>query len=243
MRKNHSILAVIPARGGSKGIPRKNLRKIGPHSLVGHSIMFAQTLPWIDRIVLSTDDAEIAAEGKKYGLDVPFLRPAALATDTATGADAWKQAWQASEQHWKTKFDISILLQPTSPFRNTADMERMVDTMINGGYAAATSISRVPGHYTPQKTLTMDERQVVHFLMADGAKHSNRQSIPAYYTRNGLYYCAWRSTLVDKGQIIEENCVGILINGTVVNIDEPIDLEWAEFIFQRNQQQNKGHLS
>lgn len=234
-RLGKTVLAVIPARGGSKGIPKKNLQEIGGISLVGRSILFARSLPWVDQIVLSTDSPEIAAEGKKYGLDVPFLRPAELATDTATGADAWKNAWLTSEKHWGKSFDISILLQPTSPFRQIKDVERTIDTMIQGGHAAATSISRVPGHYTPQKIFTLDPSKVLHFYASDGVRHSNRQSIPAYYTRNGLYYSVRRDTLIGKGQIVEENCAGILIDGHVVNIDEPIDLEWAEFIFQRHQ--------
>jgi CMP-N-acetylneuraminic acid synthetase len=110
-----SVLAVVPARGGSKGIPRKNLERVAGYSLVARAAMVARQLPWLDAAVLSTDDEEIAEEGRRYGISVPILRPADLASDTATGVAAWRHAWLASERHFDRQFDCSVLLQPTSP--------------------------------------------------------------------------------------------------------------------------------
>ena len=95
--KGNSILAVIPARGGSKGIPRKNLSRLAGTTLVGHAARAAAALEWIDRAVLSTDDDEIAAEGRYSGLEVPFLRPPELAADMAGSIEMWQHAWRASE--------------------------------------------------------------------------------------------------------------------------------------------------
>ena len=95
--RNRSVLAVVPARGGSKGIPRKNLAQIGGKSLVAHAAGLVAELDWLDGAVLSTDDHEIAEEGVRHGLSVPFLRPPDLATDTARGVDTWRHAWLASE--------------------------------------------------------------------------------------------------------------------------------------------------
>ena len=228
-----SVLAVVPARGGSKSIPRKNLAKIGGKSLIAWTAAAAAALPWLDATVLSTDDPIIAEEGRTHGLTVPNLRPAELATDTAKAVDAWRHAWLSSENHWKRPFDLSILLQPTTPFRTSAEIEATVRAMVNGNHKAATTISRVPGHYTPQKTLVLDGGGVLHFFHPEGAQHSNRQSIPAYYSRNGLCYAVRRQTLLEEGTIVEDDCVGVIIKRPLANIDDPIDLEFAEFLYQK----------
>ena len=115
--QGRKVLAVVPARGGSKGIPRKNLCKVGGMSLIAHAARTARALDWIDRAVLSTDDEEMADEGRRHGLEVPFLRPAELASDTASGVDVWRHAWLESERHYGCRFDLSVLLQPTTPLR------------------------------------------------------------------------------------------------------------------------------
>jgi CMP-N-acetylneuraminic acid synthetase len=227
------ILAVIPARGGSKGIPRKNLRKIAGVSLVGHAIKIAQSLEWIDRIILSTDDEEIAEEGRRFGLEIPFIRPDELATDTATSVTMWQHAWLASEVHFGDRFDISILLEPTSPLRLPEDLTLTVESLLESNCAAAATVSLAPAHFTPHKCLTMNPNGTIGFYLKDGRRFSIRQKIPEYYFRNGLCYAVWRRTLIDRGLIIEEDCKAIIINRPVVNIDEPEELEYAEFLFSK----------
>lgn len=227
-----NVLAVIPARGGSKGIPRKNLRQVGGLSLVGRAARVVAGLPWVDQAVLSTDDPQIAEEGRRHGLDVPFLRPAELASDTATGASAWRHAWLASEEHYGRRFELSVLLQPTSPLRRPEEVERTLAAMVEGGHQAATTISKVPGHFAPQKLLTLDESGRVAFYHPEGSRHSNRQSIPDHYYRNGLCYAVRRETLVDRGLIVEEDCLGVVIEHYVANIDEPVELVIAECLLR-----------
>ncbi len=228
--RGRTVLAVVPARGGSRGIPRKNLCRVAGKSLVAHTAATIAALRWLDGAVLSTDDAEISTEGSTHGLAVPFLRPAGLASDTATGVDTWRHAWLSSEAHYGRQFDCSILLQPTSPLRKPADIERTIDTMLSGGHRAAATVSRVPGHYVPEKLLTL-ENGILGFLHPDGARHSNRQSAPPCYARNGLCYAAMRDAVVGRGEIIEHDCVGIVIDDFVVNIDEKIDLAIANMLF------------
>jgi CMP-N-acetylneuraminic acid synthetase len=224
-----NILAVIPARGGSKGIPRKNLCKVGGKSLVERAANVARALPWLDAAVLSTDDEEIAEEGRKHGLSVPFLRPQALASDTATGVDAWRHAWLESEAAFGQRFDCSVLLQPTSPLRRPEDVTETLNAMFAGGHRAAATVSRVPGHFVPEKLLLESDGRL-SFLHPDGAKHSNRQGIPPYYSRNGLCYAAVRDAVVDLRQIVERDCAAVISTGYVANIDDPIDLQIAEFL-------------
>jgi CMP-N-acetylneuraminic acid synthetase len=229
--RGYKVLAVIPARGGSKGIPRKNLCKIAGISLVGHALITAQALPWIDHVVLSTDDIEIAEEGRIYGADVPFMRPPELGTDQACSSDMWKHAWLASERHYACRFDISILLEPTSPLRVPEDIELAVKTLVDEECDAVATVSRAPAHFTPNKCLTVDEHGLIGFFLKEGSNYSIRQEIPSYYYRNGICYAVTRETLVERRKIIEENCKAVVIDRPVVNIDEMHELEYAEYLY------------
>lgn len=232
--RGKSVLGIVPARGGSKGIPRKNLAKVAGLSLVGHAARLATQLSWLDGAVLSTDDPEVASEGRLRGLQVPFMRPAELASDEASAVEMWAHAWQASEAHYGRRFDCAVLLQPTSPLREHEDVERTIEAMLAGGHKAAATVSRVPGHYTPEKLLVL-QNGVLQFLHPDGQRHVNRQTIPAYYTRNGLCYAAVRSQVVEHRRIIEADCAAVLIDRFVPNIDDPVDLEIARYFADRRQ--------
>lgn len=227
------MLAVVPARGGSKGIPRKNLTHVGGQSLIARTGAVVRALAWIDRAVLSTDDAEIAAEGRAHGLDVPFMRPPELATDASTGAAVWAHAWRESERVFGASFDVSIYLQPTSPFRRAEDVERTITALVDGDHRAAATVSRVPGHYTPEKTLRRSADGVLSFVLPEGARHANRQTIPASFTRNGVCYAVRRDTLLDHDWIVEHDCVGVVLEGPMVNVDDPLDLAFAELLLAR----------
>ena len=228
------VLAVIPARGGSKGIPRKNLCQVGGLSLIAHAARVLKGLEWIDHSVLSTDDQEMAIEGEKYGLEVPFMRPVELSQDLSTSVDMWRHAWLASEKSFGCRFDVSILIQPTTPLRTSEEIEQTLRAMIDGGHQAATTVSPVPGHFTPEKTLQMNVSGILRYYHPKGSEHTARQTIPPYYFRNGLCYAVTRQTLIDQGQIIEEDCIGVVIDRYVVNIDDPLDLELADFLYSKN---------
>jgi CMP-N,N'-diacetyllegionaminic acid synthase len=227
------VLAVVPARGGSKSIPRKNLAKIAGASLVARAAQMTAALPWLDAAVVSTDDDEIMAEAKAHGLDAPFRRPPDLATDTARSSDMWRHAWLACEVHYDAMFDLSIMLEPTSPLRTAEDVERTVRTLIETKRASAATVSPTTVHYTPHKTLTVDDDGVVGFYLEGGAKYTIRQMIPQFFHRNGVCYATRRETLVDKGHVMEEDCAAVVIDRPVVNIDEPYDLELAEVLLRR----------
>jgi len=232
--QGQSVLVVVPARGGSKSIPRKNICRVGGMSLVARAAAVAESLPWVDRAVLSTDDEEIAEEGRRHGLDVPFLRPDALSGDLATSVDMWRHAWLASEDHYGRGFGLSLLLEPTSPLRRAEDVERTVTALLQGPYRAAATVSVAPAHFTPHKCLTVDTRGRIGFFLQDGARFSTRQNIPqTFYYRNGVCYAVRRETVVERGQIIEEECAAVVIERPLVNIDEPFDLELAEFLLER----------
>ncbi len=228
-----NILAVVPARGGSKGIPRKNLCEIAGVSLIGHVGQVIRQLPWIDKAVISTDDSKMAEEGKRYGIDAPFFRPEALSSDNATGVDTWKHALVSAEKHYGIQFDISVYLEPTSPFRQAVDIERTVLELASKEHLAAATVSRTPGSYTPHKTLTIDEKGDVAFYLKEGRKFSIRQKIPSYYHRNGICYAMKRDALLACDCILTNRCAAVIIDRDVVNIDEPVDLEFARMLFEK----------
>lgn len=226
-----NILAVVPARGGSKSIPYKNLSKVGGISLVGIAGNLLSSINWLDAKVLSTDDKKIATEGIQHGLEVPMMRPEYLSSDTATSLDMWQYMWLECEKFYEKKFDISILIEPTSPLRVVDDIERSVKALIFDGASAAVTVSRTPAHFTPQKTLTVNEQDnIEYFIGLDGKKFHNRQSIPSYYHRNGACYAVTRKHLIEEGKIIE-GAKAIIIDRPLVNIDDPIELEFANFFF------------
>mgnify|MGYP003953469397 CR=1 FL=1 len=227
-----TVLAVIPARGGSKSIPRKNLALIDGLSLVAHAARTAASLKWIDQAILSTDDEEIESEGRANGLSVPFRRPPELSGDSANSLDMWRHAWLSSEKTFNKCFDISVLLEPTSPLRQPSDVEATISRLVDGDYDAAVTVSPTPAHFTPHKTLTLKDG-VIGYFHPEGSRHSLRQTIPAYYHRNGVCYAVRRKTLIESRRIIDKNCAAVVIDRPVVNIDEPVDLELASLLMAK----------
>jgi CMP-N-acetylneuraminic acid synthetase len=231
--QDKTVLVVVPARGNSKGIPRKNLQRVGGLSLIAHAARTAAALPWIDAAILTTDDEEMAEEGRKFGLDVPFLRPPELSTDTATSIDTWRHAWLECERHYGKRFDVSLLLQPTTPLRRPEEVERTLKTLVEGNHRAAATVGRVPTDFSPARCLTLGEDGTLSFYSSEGANVTRRQDFPPLYFRDGTCYAVTRESLVDRGQIVEEDCAAVLIDHFVVNIDEPFELELAEFMLAR----------
>jgi CMP-N,N'-diacetyllegionaminic acid synthase len=229
------ILAVIPARGGSKGIPGKNMKRLGGLTLVGRATQLAVSLPWIAHVSVSTDDTDIAAEVLRQGGDVPFMRPDALASDTASSDDMWRHAWQASEDHYARQFEVSLLLEPTSPLRVAADLVATVDAVLDGGHRGAVTVSPTPAHFSPHKTLTVDADSRIGFLHDQGPRFARRQEVPALFHRNGLCYALRRDSFLGGAPLLDSDCAAIVVDREVVNIDDPFELELADWLLQRQQ--------
>ena len=235
MRGGARVLAVIPARGGSKGVPRKNLARLGGSSLVARAISHAQALPWIDLVVLTTDDLELAEEGRRAGIEVPSLRPQELATDVASGFDVWRHAHLEAEDRTGSPFELSILLQPTSPFRQPRDIETCVALLLGSEFGVVTTISPTPSHYTPEKTMVMQDSGRVEPYLAAAGFQATRQLIPNYHHLNGAVYAARRQALMERDGIFDGATGAVVIDRTMVNIDEPLDLEWAQWLWERGE--------
>jgi CMP-N-acetylneuraminic acid synthetase len=231
--QGHSLLAVVPARGGSVGIPGKNLKLVRGLSLVALAARALLETGFADRAVCSTDDEAIAEEAKRHGLDVPDLRPKELSGSLAKSVDVWAHVWRDMEQRDGCRYELSILLEPTSPLRRAHDIEATLNALVATGARAAATVSPTPAHFTPHKTLTVGDDNRIGFYLQDGARFALRQSIPAYYHRNGVCYAARRNTVVERGQILEEDCIAVVLDRPLVNIDDAFDLELAEFLAAR----------
>jgi len=227
------VFALIPARGGSRGVPRKNLTDLAGHTLIAHAAEVVRSLDWLDASLLSTDDDEIAAEGRRVGLDVPFLRPAELATDTARAADVWDHAWRFVEDRDGVTYDASVLLEPSCPLRTAEDVTRTITALLDGDHAAAATISRTPSRWNAYKAVLRDEDGVLSPVLGDAGLEPIRQRTPEHHHRNGACYAVRRATLLERGHVFEEDCVGVPIDREIVNIDEPGDLELARWLVAR----------
>lgn len=130
------------------------------------------------------------------------------------------------------RFEISILLEPTSPLRRVEDVMLTVQTLVDSGRKAAATLSRTPAHFTPQKTLKLDDCGNLKPYLPVG-RTALRQDIPDYFHCNGICYALRRATLVDEGHIMEEDCIAVVINRPLVNIDDPFELELAEWMLEQ----------
>lgn len=217
------LLALIPARGGSKGILRKNIRLFCGKPLLQWAIDAALNASCVDQVVVSTDDLEIAEVAKAGGAAVPFLRPAELATDTAPTIALVLHALEQLPQ----VSDV-LLLQPTSPLRTSTDIEAIVALRQQAGRESAVALTPSAKHPAWMYSLSQVD-QLVPLLQLDGA-HC-RQQLPPAYVLNGALFLANRNFLIREQSFIRDDTVGYVMPAErSADIDNPLDWQWAEFL-------------
>lgn len=195
-----TVLGVITARGGSKAIPGKNLRPLAGKPLLAYSIDAAQRSGVFDRLILSTDDEAIARYARSLGCDVPFMRPAELARDETVHLDVMKHAVEWMRDRAAYTPDIVMILQPTSPLRSADDIRRSVDLIETTGADSVVSVSEVPAHHNPMRTLRLDERGMATlFVTGEPVRRriNRRQDMPPAWTMNGAVYLFRTHVLFD----------------------------------------------
>lgn len=232
MLLDKNILAVVPARSGSKGIPDKNMHSLMGTTLIGWAGKCLEKLLWLDSRIISTDSEEYADEGKRCGLDTSFLRPPELSTDTAGAVETITHALLETEDYHKKSFDIILIVEPTSPLRQPEDIEAATRLLINSGADSVVTVSPLSTKSHPAKILTV-ENDRLGFYDERGPQVMSRQSLNELYWRNGICYALTRECLLEKKKIITDNTLPFLIEREIVNIDDPIELEWAEFLLNR----------
>lgn len=235
MIRDQRVLAIVPARGGSKGIPDKNLAVVGGLSLIARAAMVLAKVPWIDRRIISTDSPRYVEEAMRYGLAAPFLRPAFLSGDTATALDTFVHALDGCETVDGVRYDVVVVTEPTSPLREPADIEATVTSLLESEADSAVTVSRLDTKTHPDKVFSIESGRL-RFYTEQGMTVTTRHALQPLYARNGLCYAFKRATLVEKHALITQNTVSVVSHRPVANIDEPLDLLWAEFLLDRQVQ-------
>ncbi|MBD3308029.1 acylneuraminate cytidylyltransferase family protein [candidate division KSB3 bacterium] len=229
MIHGNTILVVVPARGGSKGIKLKNIYPLGGKPLLVYTGEVVQHLDYIDRAVVSTDHAEIARVARSCGLDVPFYRPESLSGDRIGDWDVLHHALREIEARDKKTYDIVVMLQPTSPMRKPEHVTRTVETLIQGKYDAVWTVSLTDSKAHPLKQLVMRDGRLDYYDPA-GAQIIARQQLTPVYHRNGVAYAITRDCLLEKHSIKGDTTGVVIIDEPLANIDTAFDVRLAEFL-------------
>lgn len=230
MLDGRKVLAVVPARGGSKGIPRKNLRAVGGRPLVSRAGDIVRSVPEIDRAVVSTDDAEIAEVARQAFLDAPFFRPEALSGDRIGDFDVLLHALKATEADDGKRYDVVVMLQPTSPLRTPEQVSKTIRTLVDGNWDSVWTVSSTDTKSHPLKQLTVGADGTLSYYDPRGAQIIARQQLSPVYHRNGIAYAMTRECLVGQRTIMGRRSAAIIVDGEHVSIDTEEDLAHVERI-------------
>lgn len=194
MSEGTKVLAVIPARGGSKGLPGKNIRPFAGLPLIAHTILFARMCPEIHRCIVSTDSADIAGVARQFQADVPFLRPPELAKDDTPMWPVLQHALEYVEQHDGVLYDLLLLLDPTSPSREPSDIAGALNRLKQSPKADGIIGVSQP-HFNPIWHCVVERDGWMADLIEGGSSYERRQEVPAVYRINGSLYI-WRTRFV-----------------------------------------------
>jgi len=227
MLQNRRILAICPARGGSKGIKLKNLRRLRGKSLVECLAEVTQQCPFLDKVVVSTDHPSIRSEALRVGLEAPFMRPENLSGDFVGDLPVLIHALQACESIYSMRFDVVVMLQPTSPLRRPEHIQSCVNHLLQGCYDSVWTVSPTPSKAHPLKQLLVHGERL-SFYDPEGEKVIARQELPPVYHRNGLAYAFTRECLLEKQKLLTDNSSAIVTGEFYVNIDSTDDIQMAE---------------
>lgn len=224
MLNDKNILAIIPARGGSKGIPRKNIRNFAGKPLIAWTIEEAKKSRYIDRTIISSDDDETIEIVKKYGGDVPFKRPAELARDDSPGIDVVIHAMEKFPQ-----YELIIMLQTTSPLRRVEDIDRCMEHFMNHGRGACVSVSSA--EQNPYWMYFLDKtNKLIPILKIEDSLYQ-RQKLPVVYRLNGAVYIATRDFILNNRTFVTNETIGYRMPiERSIDIDNEMDFKIAEFL-------------
>jgi len=222
-----SILALIPARGGSKGVPKKNIKLLGKMPLLDYTIHSAKESHLLTQIVISTDDEEIAIAAEVAGYKPPFVRPAEFAQDTSTSLEVVQHAVAFFESQG-IFFDAVCLLQPTNPFREKGFIDKAIEKFISSGADSLVSVLEIPHEYNPHWAFEEARNGLLKIATGDKEIIPRRQDLPKAFHRDGSVYIT-KTEVVKSGSLYGKSIAYIESNPQFhVNIDTMKDWETAE---------------
>ena len=232
MYQGKRILSVVPARGGSKGIPLKNIHPLNGQPLLHWTAKFHSDLDFVDKAVVSTDSDQIAEVARSSGLEAPFMRPESLSGDQIGDLDVLTHALLECERLDDMQYDVVLMLQPTSPFRKRRYITDALDLLLENEADSVWSVSTADKKFHPFKQLTLtDER--LDYYDERGKTIIARQQLGDLYYRNGIVYAITRDCLLEKKSIRGDHSCGLVIDDLFVNIDGLLEFEWAEYLLQK----------
>ena len=223
-----NVLGVIPARGGSRGVVRKNLSTVAGRPLLAFTADAARASRRLTRVILSTDDPAIAETARSFGLEVPFMRPPELAADDTPMLPVLQHA---AREMARSGFaaDAVVLLQPTSPLRRAEHIDRSVELLESTGADSVVSVVEVPHQFSPVSVMRVDGERLRPY--ADAPTVMRRQDKPRLYARNGPAVLAVRACVLERGSLYGEDCRPMVMSASEsVDIDGPEDLALAEML-------------
>jgi len=221
------VLAIIPARGGSKGVPRKNIREVAGKPLIAWTILEARKSMYIDRIIVSTDDQEISDVAQQWGCEIPFMRPEHLAQDNTPGIEPVIHAIESLPG-----YDYVVLLQPTSPLRTIEDIDGCIE--LCASKVACSCVSVTEPDKNPYWMFTIDVHGKMQPLLEGKTLISRRQDLPAVYALNGAVYVADAKSIVETRSFITDDTVPyIMSKNNSIDVDTETDLIVAEIFLKR----------
>jgi CMP-N-acetylneuraminic acid synthetase len=226
-----TVLGVITARGGSKGLPRKNLKLLAGKPLIAYTVEAARDSGAFDRLILSTDSEDIAAAGRALGCDAPFQRPAELARDETPHLPVLQHAIQWLDERQQYRPDAVMILQPTSPLRQPLHIRESIALLERSGADSVVSVSEVPAHYNPMRMLRVDDRGMASLFVSGQPvrrRINRRQDMPAAWTMNGAIYL-FRTTLLfaaEPSLYGEQTAAYVMPHHDGISIDSLDD--WAD---------------
>jgi CMP-N,N'-diacetyllegionaminic acid synthase len=221
------ILAVVPARGGSKGVPLKNIRLVNGVPLTAMTGRVIAQVPEIDRAVVSTDHEEIARVARDSGIDAPFMRPPELSGDIIADWDVLVHALAEAERIDKTTYDVVLMLQPTSPLRKPEHLREVLRKLVEEGLDSVWTVSETDLKFHPLKQLKIEDGRMDYFDPR-GSAIIARQQLGKVYHRNGVAYAITRECLVDQKGIKGSKAGAVIISDPLVNIDTLDDFKTLE---------------
>lgn len=229
------VLALIPARGGSKSIPRKNIRPLAGFPLIAYSIAAGLAAETVTRVLVSTDDEEIAAIARHYGAETPFLRPAEFSQDQTPDLPVFQHALQWLEEHEGWQPEIVVQLRPTSPFRRVMHIDQAVYRLLERPEADAVRTVCVP-FQNPYKMWRIQADGLMQPLVDIGVPepyNMPRQALPEVYWQTGYVDAAWSDTILQKNSMTGERILPLVIDPSEwIDIDSADDWRRAERLLE-----------
>jgi len=224
-----NVLAIIPARGGSKGVPLKNLRKIGGVSIVELAARVAKKVDFIDKVIVSTDHDGIARSAINGGAEAPFMRPEELSGDRVSDVQVLTHSLLEMEKNDCKTYSIIIMLQPTSPLRSKEHIVNSVEMLLKNNFDSVWSVSETDSKSHPYKQLSVKNGKLSYYD-ARGRNVIARQQLKPVYHRNGIVYVVRREILIEKKSIMGINSGAYVVEGNHISIDTEFDFKLIEAI-------------